>query len=784
MKLKMSASDGARAQESPRAMRAGDSSCACPRACTTSPFRASAAAQRAGKSRFLPRKCPFCKLPILFPLLYILALGAAEGAALLEGYVFDRATQRAIENVSIRWGEGAGVATSNARGRFVLRLSPGAHHLSFSRIGYRTARRKVAVSDAKMPILYIAMTTREIEMDTLDVVAENAKTRFEALREIANALSGNELEQKYSRTLAETMKNEMGVAIRSMGPAPARPVIRGLSGDRVQINLDEIRTRDLSATSADHAVTLELFGIERLEIIRGPRTLLHSASAIGGVINAVKHKIPEIHPQRVSGSAGAYGETINRGYLSAASLTAPIGPLALYAETTYRNTRDTRTPGGKLSNTPIDTRTYTVGLSYPTRRGYIGASFDQFNTEYGVPGGFIGAHPNGADLDISRRVFDGKAAYTFDRAIIDEVEASFAKTFYHHFEYESSGSIGSEFLFHNYNADLKLHFGPSRIALGFDRTDLKLGGFVFTPPTREQNATIGLYREWTHRRLELQAAARYTYAQFDPRPSARINVGLDVDRAFHTWSAALSPLVSLSDGLRAGLSLSRSQRVPTIEELYNEGPHLAAYTYEVGNIDLPAETSIGMEVFFHALRPGFDFVLSGYWNAFDTYIAPRNTGEINFAQLLPIYAADGIAARFLGAEMHVGWRPDARLDLELNGSYVRGQNRTDHLPLPEMPPLKLNAKAIYRLSLFDLGLTAEFAAAQNRVDSHETPTDRYTIAGAFFQRDFQTAHTRHNVILAVDNIFNREYRNHLSRIRSVMPEPGRNVRLNYKVYFH
>ena len=783
MKLKMSASAGTGAQGSPRAMRAGDSSCTCSRACTTSPFRALAATQRAGKSWFSPGKCPFCKLPILFPLVYILALGAAEGAVLLEGYIFDRSTQRAIENVSISRDEGAGVATSNARGRFVLRLSPGAHHLSFSRIGYRTARREVAVLAAKMPILYIAMTAREIELDTLDVVAKTAETRFEALHELTGTLAGDELERKYSRTLAETIKNEIGVAIRSMGPAPARPVIRGLSGDRVQINLDGIRTHDLSATSADHAVALEPYGIQRLEIIRGPRTLLHSASAIGGVINAVKYKIPETQPHRVSGSAGAYGETINRGYLSATSITTPVGPLALYAETTYRDTRDVQTPIGKLDNTAIDTRTYTLGLSYPTRKGYIGASFDQFTTKYGVPGGFIGAHPNGADLDISRRVFDGKAAYTFDHAVIDGVEASFAKTFYHHFEYESSGSIGSEFLFHTYNADLELHVGPSRIAFGFDHTNLKLGGYAFTPPTREQNATVGLYREWTYRQLELQAAARYTYAQFDPRPDARTRVGLDVDRTFHTWSAAISPLVSLSDGLRAGLGLSRSQRVPTIEELYNEGPHLAAYTYEVGNVDLHAETSIGVEVFFHYLRPGFDFVLSGYWNEFDTYIAPRNTGAINFTQLLPIYAADGIAARFLGAEMHMGWRPDARLNLELNSSYVRGQNRTDHLPLPEMPPLKLNAEATYRFPLFALGLTAEFAAAQNRVDTHETPTDRYIVTGAFLQRHFQTAHTRHTVMLSVHNLFNREYRNHLSRIRSVMPEPGRNVRLNYKVYF-
>ncbi len=743
-------------------------------------------------------------VPIFCCLFCLSASHASDNAALLEGYVFDRQTQRAIENVNIIRDDRAVRATTDERGRFVLHLSQGVHRLSFSRVGYRTAHREVSISGAhahaegrahakprhdasKLPLLYVEMVAREIAMDTIDVVATHAETRFEELYEATGVLSGDELQKKYSLTLAETMKNEIGVAIRSMGPAPARPVIRGLSGDRVQINLDGIRADDLSATSADHAVTLEPFNAERLEIIRGPRTLLYSASAIGGVINVVKHKIPEVPPRRVFGRVGAYGETVNRGYLSAAAITVPVGPLALFAETTYRDTRDVRTPVGKLDNTPIDTRTHTLGVSYPTPRGYIGASFDQFNTQYGIPGGFIGAHPHGADLDILRRVFDGKAVFALDRAARHSVEASFTRTFYHHFEFESNGSIGSEFLFHNYNADLKWHVKtPNRhtaLALGFDHHNLKLGAFVFTPPTRDQNATVGLYHELTYREIEFQAAARYTYADFDPRPNARTRVGLDVNRTFHTWSAAVSPLVSIADGVIAGFSLSRSERVPTIEELYNEGPHLAAYTYDVGNVDLDVETSLGVEVFFSYLQAGFDFVFSGYWNEFDTYIAPRNTGHINFAQLLPVYAADGIAARFLGVEMHMGWRPNARLDLELNGSYVRGQNRGDHIPLPEMPPLKIVGRITYQHPWLTVGGTAEFAAGQKRVDTYEDPTDGYAVFGVYAQRDILTAHTRHSIILSVDNLFDAEYRNHLSRIRSVMPEPGRNVRLNYKVYF-
>ena len=717
------------------------------------------------------------------------AISASDETRLLEGYVFDNKTQRAIGNVDIKLDDGAAGTITDEQGRFVLRLSEGVHRLSFFRLGYRTARREVKVSGSKLPILYVEMVAQEIQIDTINVLGKDAETRFEELYEATGVLSGDELQKKYSLTLAETMKNEIGVAIRSMGPAPARPVIRGLSGDRVQINIDGIETRDLSATSADHAVTLEPFNSERLEIIRGPRTLLHTASAIGGVINVVKHKIPEEHPQSIFGSVGAYGETVNRGYLSAAGITVPVGPLALYAETTYRNTRDVQTPIGRLANTPIDTRTHTLGLSYPTDRGYVGASFDQFDTQYGIPGGFIGGHPNGVDLDIERRVFDGKAAYHFDRQVLSSVEMDFTRTFYHHFEFESSGSIGSEFLFHDYGGDLKLHLntqGQTRntvLALGFGHHNLKLGAFVFTPPTREQNASLGLYHEFTYRDIEFQASARYTYADFDPRPRTRTTADLDVDRTFHAWSAAISPLVSITDRVTGGLNLSRSQRVPTIEELYNDGPHLAAYTFEVGNVDLEAETSLGFEVFFHYLQPGLNFVLSGYWNEFDIYIAPRNTGEINFAQLLPIYASDSVAARFLGLEMHLGWRLNTRLNLEFNGSYVRGENRDEHLPLPEMPPLKFVGSTTYEHPWLTVGGTAEFVAGQDRVDIFEEPTDGYAVFSVYAQRDINTDHTRHSIILSLDNLFNTEYRNHLSRIRSVMPETGRSIKAHYKMSF-
>ncbi len=716
-------------------------------------------------------------------------LSSAAQAVLIEGYIFDSESGLPIRNVNVQPAEPAAGTSTDEKGRFVLHLSPGVYRLSFTHVGYREMRRELNVSGTKHPVVYLELARLDLKLDPIDVVAKRAETRFDELKQATRVLSGDELKKKYSMTLAETMKNELGVAIRSMGPAPARPVIRGLSGDRVQINVDGIESQDLSSTSSDHAVTVETFNAERLEIIRGPRTLLHTTTAGGGVINVVKHKIPETRPRRFFGSVGAYGETVNRGYFSSAALTAPLGPLALYAESTYRDTRDIRTPVGRLANTPINTNTYTLGMSYAGDLGYFGASFDQFETQYGIPGGFIGAHPNGADLDIVRRVFDGKAVYRFDGLKIDRAEVGFARAYYYHVEYESSGSIGSEFLFHDYSGELKLYLNPGDqehntvLTSGFQHRNLKLGGFVFTPPTRKQDLNVGLYHETTYRNIELQAAARYNYTTFDPRLTAFSNTSLDVDRAFHTWSAAFSPLVPVTDQLTAGISLSRSQRAPTIEELYNEGPHLAAFTFEIGNVELNAERSFGLEAFLHFLQPGFDLVVTGFWNEFGNYIVPRNTGKINYSKLLPIYAADGIDARMLGVESHMKWRPNARVELEMNLSHVRGENRDERIPLPEIPPLKFAGSATYRHPWLSAGGTVEWAAGQKRVDTYEDPTDGYTVFGVTIQRDFLANQARHSVILSLENLFDVEYRNHLSRVRSVMPETGRSLKLHYRMYF-
>ena len=714
----------------------------------------------------------------------------AEETIDLKGQVVDHHTGEPVEAVDVRLTDLGFATSTDEHGRFQLPVPFGRQVLKFSRIGYRAKTRMVHGSSMTQAALRIELLSQALIMQGIDVLSRSTTTRFGRFQESAGTLSGDDLERNVSLTLAETMKNEVGVGIRSMGPAPARPVIRGLSGDRVKITQDGIATRDLSSTSADHAVALEMFNLERIEVIRGPRTLLHSASAGGGVINVVKNRILDTRPTQVFGSVGLRGTSVDRGGLGAVSMIAPAGPLGLFGEATYRRTDDQTTPIGKLDNTEIATDTYALGASYARDQGFIGASYDQFETEYGIPGGFIGGHPNGADIDIRRRVLDTKTSYQFEDSRLDRVDASFVRTHYHHFEFESNGNIGAEFLFHDHVGDFKLHFGSeldeSRtiIGAGMSHHDLELGAFVFTPPTVRVSGTLSAYHETSWDRVELQVGGRYTYASFDPRAADRGRVGAeDLDRTFHAWSASVSPLLSITDRLAGGVSLSRSERIPTIEELYNEGPHLAAYTFEIGDPDNDSERSLGLEAFLHFREPGIDILLTGFWTEYSSYLTPRNTGHVNFALLLPVYEIDAVKARFLGAESRIALRPKNRLYGEVGVSYVRGENRDEGLPLPEIPPLKVTGSLEYQHPLFKVGATAEIVVRQGRVDAFETPTDGYTVFGLYVQRDFNSAHTRHSVTLMVDNLADQEYRNHLSRIRSIMPESGRGFRINYRIHY-
>ena len=263
-------------------------------------------------------------------------------------------------------------------------IKSGTVDIIVKRIGYRENSLSFQLDPRDLREVAIYLWPVVLNDQDMIVSSHHIHTKFDELAEYSNVLKDRELQKELSNSLAATLKNESGLTIRSMGPAPARPVIRGLAGDRVLISEDDNKTVDLSATSPDHAVTIEPFLLERMEVIRGPQVLLKTPVSIGGVVNVLRHEIPVDKFNGIQGILGGYGETANNGNLGSMLLEVPIDPIMLRTEFSRRTASDMDTPEGRLNNSYADNLDYSMGSSYVDEYGMIGSSFRYYTLDYGI----------------------------------------------------------------------------------------------------------------------------------------------------------------------------------------------------------------------------------------------------------------------------------------------------------------------------------------------------------------------------------------------------------------
>lgn len=715
-----------------------------------------------------------------------------EPAGTLRGYVTDAETLEPVRKAVVTINELNIKTITDEKGYFeFLNIEAGTYSVEISAQMYKIMIEKIYFKmnseiNYNFRILPVLFRTPVI------VIEENhPRSTFDNLMEMSGVLKEKELQRNLGVTLASTLKNETGLSIRTMGPAPSRPVFRGLSSDRVYISEDGIKTNDLSATSPDHAVTIDPFTIERVEIYRGPKVLLYSPSSIGGVVNVVKNEIPSELPLHVSTNSGVYGESVNMGYLYSLTGLIPYKNFVARGEVTKRQTGDLMTPAGKLKNSSIQSLTISGGLSLIDKFGFAGFSGKEYQLEYGIPGGFVGAHPNGVNIQMKKSQYNARAHIHFDTKAINNLEVTLSRVYYNHKEFESAGITGAEFGITDYNGNAHLDHNKlgvlkdGTLGASFDYRNFTVGGYVFSPPAKSLNLSLFIYENYNlSRKFSFEFSARFNYDNIKPDPkNPNSNIGYISQRIFSTFSFSASGIYQLIPDLYAGVNLSRSSRVPTIEELYSEGPHLAAYSYEIGSPSLSDERGIGAEAFIYYKRKSLYAMAAFFRNDLPYYIIPRNSGQTNYATLLPIYVTQGVGALMYGFETQLELKLITKLSFSGSVSYTSGSFKENGAPLPMIPPFKSLFELTYGNANLLTGVSAELAANQYRVDTYEQPTDGYAVFGAYAQYVLTTGKVVHNLSLNIDNLLNTEYRNHLSRVKSIMPEAGRGLRLTYRLYY-
>ncbi len=705
--------------------------------------------------------------------------------------------------------------TTHADGSFFLPVVPvGPQRVAITAIGYQAFFTTITITPGDTIRLDVTLTPAVLRLEEIVTTGTiSARARSEVVSP-TSVVAGAALDRQLDATVAGSLRHEPGVAASGLGPATSQPVIRGLSGDRVVMLQDGIRPGDLASTSADHAVTVDPLTAQRIEVVRGPMSLLYGSSALGGVVNVIREDVPASRPDALHGAISAQASSVNRGAALGGYAVSSLGPLVVRGEGTLRGAGDTRTPKGRLINTDVRTIDLSGGASYIAPAGYAGVSYRYFDNEYGIPGGFVGGHPEGVDVAMQRHTIRS----TFDlhptSGSWESIRANIGGTFYRHTEYESSGAVGTRFRQSFLNGTVTarhrglLGASSGAVGIGGHYRDIRTGGTLRTPATADYSLSAFAVQEYGDGPFRLQAGLRFDFAHYDPRERSVFQIEGEqveaVSRSFGAFSGSVGAIYDLGSGLAIGGSIARAYRTPDFNELYSNGPHLAANSYDVGDPRLVEETGLGLDGFVRLDRSSVRLEIAAFRNQLDNYIFPSSRGRAVIGRQggRPLFQFTNEAAVFQGFEGSFSLGLSRRVVFDATVSYVAAKFTSDRAPIPIIsldppdtsfvaasghppliPPLFGNAELRYERPQYFAGVGMRWTARQSRLGDFETETDGAVVGELHAGVRLLIGGQFHTLTLRVDNLTNAEYYDHLSRIKEIEPQPGRNISLLYRFTF-
>ncbi len=649
----------------------------------------------------------------------------------------------------------------------------------------------------------------------------DAKSAFD-LAQGSSVLVSDQLRRSVMATLGDTLAAVPGVNATYYGPGASRPIIRGLGGDRVRMLDNGVGSLDASSVSPDHNVSVEPLLVDRIEVLRGPASLLYGSSAVGGVVNVIDNRIPSSAPElSVSGRAEFRFGSAAREHTGVLAVTAGGPAFALQVNGLRSSTDDVRIPGyadpanpadhGTLINSAISTKSVSVGGTRFGAAGSLGMAVSEYGTVYGLP---VGEPIN---IDLRQRRADLRAELTRPFGMFKGAKFRFGLADYTHAEVDAStGLRNTTFKNQAYEGRLELVQQDTgdltgTVGLQTSRSDFSAEGEeVVTPPTLTSNYALFVLESYQARPdLTLQFGGRYELQSIrlggvDPLlpayPGYSATTGEKrTERGFSLSAGAVYyPAADYS----LGVSLAYTQRLPVAQEVFSNGPHGGTGAYEIGSAGLGTEVSLGLDVTLRK-RAGFvtgsvgvfvnnisDFIFEQkdagrYFDEntglFLPYPAPPGT------TLLPIYQFVAKDALFYGAEaelaLHLVDTEAKDLHLDLTADYVHAQQTADDEPLPRIPPLRAGAVLRYDTGPWNLGLSLRHSFRQDRVAPGETETAGYTLVGADVSYRFTRSRMEWEFFARGSNLTDEDARISTSFLKDLAPLPGRSATLGLRLTF-
>ncbi len=663
---------------------------------------------------------------------------------------------------------------------------------------------------------------------TLDKVQVSASGQLlDDVAQPVRVFNQEDMQQHNGDTLGELLSNLPGISNASFGAGVGRPVIRGLSGNRVKMAVNGTDSADVSAMSSDHASMVNAANAEQVEVIYGPNTLRFGSGAMGGVINMADSRFHEMPMQGTQARVQSSVSSANAATNVNASLDSGFGQWVMHVDGFTRTSENfTDGNGNEVYNTATDSQGMNVGVNYIQSNGHAhGVAVSLLNYEYGVPN----PDNEGASLDPNQLRLDGQSILYSPFEGIEQIKSQLTHIDYEHGENHDGSIVG---LFDKTSTELKSTL--SLFDLGGWRTDLGVqlsfqdlavchddggdcssipdysdltwdgtqganlsntqvnGDFLAhdNPMPLTQTQDLGVFwvmeRDWANGLLEFGVRFDQRTITADPvsiRPSYRQQASYYDDKTFD--SATISAAMTWRfDAQKVGVSVSRSQRAPSAEELYWNGDHHATFSFQLDNPDLDVETAYSLDVTWTYEQADYQIQSAVYYYEFDGYIYNDLISTSGGFHGNPVYRNEQKDAWLSGAEWQLDYNLNSQWQWFVRGDVVKAQlKQGENKNLPRTPPLTASTGVKWMFNQWQVNSEVKHYAKQSDVAVNESVTDAYSVVNVYGSYSQTLGASTLEFYVKAHNLTDELGRNHVSYLKEFSPVMGRNLTLGATYQF-
>src|SRR5438552_1786077 len=690
------------------------------------------------------------------------------------GHVVDKAGQP-IPQASVEVTDLGTIVTTAADGGFRIVLAPGRYTLTVRRTGFAPAVCEISVGTGQ-PALAIVLAPSAFRLEPVTVTATRQPLASQLSPLPTAALAGDELRRAQSVSLAHVVAALPGVNAITTGFQIGKPVIRGFSGPRVLVLENGSRLDDYSWGDED-GPSVETAFVRRVEVTRGPASVLYGSDALGGVVNVISAALPD--------AAGGPGFLRTGFTLSAASNNIELAPgaqvegargnMGWRVAAIGRHAGNLHTPAGELDNTGFGAFNGEAAAGW---RWPAGSSLSARVVHYGGEFKLLEANaPPGETGGPERKAGDERVQITGQRPWGHwrlEAKAQVQRHSLIEIADDSTGKESEQFnlLLQTGSLDLLLHHGGTTFGITtVGQHNDASGREPIVPNASTLSGAAFAFQQWSpgSGRWTLLAGLRADAR----RLSADRNDSLGVvaqDRNSQAWSGNAGVVFSPASGLSLSLNVGRAWRAPTLFELFANGPHLGEARYERGDSTLKPETSRGVDLGVRWSGRRARFEVAAYHNRLSDYVYITPTAT--FIDSLRVYQYGQSEAEMLGGEAELEAEVARGLVARGRVEAVRGTNLTSHEPLPLLPPRRATIGFSWR-DRFSIDVDAY--ARPDRPNPLDIPTAGYALVHLGGGSDVRLFGRPMRLDIALRNATNQRYRSFLSRYKEFAFDPGRNL---------